>query len=254
MMQTAKTSVARRVWFAFRATSDFKDNRPIWEGWATVFEIAPDSSGQAAIRVAHQLSLLNLQLEVLEGRLLAEVRKLEPEKVRSAIARLQTFIAACVSGLTGTWHGVKGVLTENLLAQLDVWQQLLDEDEVALDHDDLRSLRDELYAFEARLRDTADPQLRSLLQDIVDALKRSIEDYAIGGERAMRGGIRDAFSIIQSNRSTLDSNAEEVSNLASIWRKFVGICEPIIVADALFSAYQHGGPIAAQMLKMIGME
>lgn len=252
-----KTSAARRLRVFFERCPSFSNNVTVGDAWVNALGITAekDNRGAAIAELARQLSLILLQLNVLEARLRIERPMMSAETTSHQIDRFRIFIGSCLGNLQNPWSNLKNQLSPDLMKCLAFWDELIEKDEIVLPNSELNGLLVSLRELRGHVEGiNTNPELKAVLLKIIEVLIQGITDYHLEGEDAIRSAARDAFSYIFRNEDLIrrNSDAPAVRAMGAQLDKFVRVCEKIVLADGLIHAAGTAKALVNGFLKMVG--
>lgn len=226
------------------------DSDSVLTVWNDVFEVhAADVS--LSYKVAAKLALVFEEIQVLESQLGREgiiPRDLYMpalDQAREAFSPLRMGVSlGHIRALIGPEHHRTFQMLVGILRS--------DEVEATFDEiQELHSLISDLQELIGAAR--LSPQLISVLQNHIDALRRALGNYSIGGPRSIKEALRIMSLEMLPVEDEIISNGQtdEITLLQKIWRKAVVLGAPAGTVNDLYGAAQLGWGMVSAVVAAI---
>lgn len=182
------------------------ERKPKRQAWTEALG-AGDSSASA---VYHYLVLMQDELQETR-RCLECIPNLNRELYLKWFPAIEKVLAP--ASISGNWQQDSRQITDAMLVSLAHCADKLAElhTEEPLENEELDALkRDTEALFKKVSEGSLDPQLRNVILDLLEAIRRAIVEYRIRGARALEDALRQTLGAIVINYPAFRASAEDV--------------------------------------------
>lgn len=188
-------------------------NVPIRQVWAKVFEVEENDTIAIYYNLAH-LHNLTIEIEQMISRI--------PDANHELFLRNMGNIRKALSwpNIGSLWNELKNVLTEQAVTDLAFCAEEIDKfyKESAIPEEELENIKVEIDKLFKQLSDsTIDLKLKITLQDLLEAMRRAVNEYHIRGAKGMREVIDYSLGSILRHREDIknDNHKQIIKNFTA---------------------------------------
>lgn len=224
---------AGRLHKILTAAASQQDGIPTIQAWANVFNI----DKQEKSSIFKMLVLLQEATDDIKNKIL-NLSGVNSELLLSQHGNIEQVVKA--TNLDAGWNSYKPLLNLAVMLSLAHCAEALSRyDEKPIDEDELTSLDAEIVElFNTVANGTIDLTLRSIMLDLLEAIRRSIAEYKIRGANGIREELAYFIGKVVQNKDLLKahSDSEEVD---SLWKIFARADNMTTVALNVVQIGQH---------------
>jgi hypothetical protein len=198
--------------------------------WATVFNVKGANDQHTAELVLSHLNWLHIELQLLEY----QVRNagLSAHLYESAFARVRQIVSPL--NLAASWQGYRGNLTPDVLLSLAFCNELLPDEEVAIDSEELAEITKQAESLGAMLEQSSLPDaVKKLIAHHLELIYVSLAQYPIFGAKALRQAGRAALGEIIESKDAIgkQQKADEINHLGTLWKRVNTVADAALKAE-----------------------
>ncbi|MBP1207502.1 hypothetical protein JOD97_005582 [Duganella sp. 1411] len=226
------------------------DNDPVLTVWREAFEVFAEDVSMP-YKVAAKLALVFEEIQILESQLDQEAI-IPRDLYMQALDQMREVFSP--QRLNLTFAHLRAMLSMEHYRTLQMLVGILRSEEVEATFDEIQELHSLISDLQELIgASRLSPQLISLLQNHIDALRRALANYSIGGPRSIKEALRIMSLEMLPVQDEIIANgpAAEITLLQKIWIKAVVIGASAGTVNDLYGAAQLGWGVASAAIAAV---
>jgi hypothetical protein len=207
---------AGRLWHILNEAKQKGPDKKVRNVWAEIFDLNPEADSQILEKTS---LLIGLLIEV--KRSIENAKDLNQDLYLERLPRIEEAFLSV--RLTDQWKAFDNRLDGTTMLSLKHCSDALSNrsSEAVIEEDELRELRSDVQALIDRILDDSelDPELRRILLDHLEIIRRAIINYKVHGSDGLQEAIKTATGAVYLNRELFE--AEKDSDSVSLFWKII---------------------------------
>jgi len=216
-----------------------RNNKPAREAWASVFRIEPTATGDLLYLLAQLIGLLQLTRQRIE-----QIDQLDRDLYFQPIKKLEKAFATM--NLDVPWNNFKSNIDDATMVGLAFCSDTLSKyhSEELIEKEVLEDLLTDVESLvQTVLASTLTPELKTVLVENLENIRRAILEYRIRGADGLLRALETSVGALVRHRDDL-KRSKDSESVSGFW-KFLTKLDRI--ATTAMKAKQLFGPVVAQL-------
>ena len=185
---TPNTNSASRLYSLLQKHSSYSGSAQVMDTWAKILGVDEDGGVRKASIVASRIKSIHDELDILSAQMKSTTVK--PDKYQRQFNQIEQALTPML--FTGSWNQVQQYITPDVLSTLQIFQDLLPDEERQIDIEELNEIEALLKEIEATLSSDELPErLRLLITRHIELIRNSIQEYSIKGAKTLQRAVRE---------------------------------------------------------------
>lgn len=200
--------------------------------WAVVFNVKGANDQHNAELVLSHLNWLHIEMQLLESQVRGA--NLSAHLYDSAFLRVRQIISPL--NLAAGWQSYRGNLTADVLLALAFCNELLPDEESAIDPKELADIINQAEELRSALAQSSLPdRIKKLIGHHLELIRLALAQYPIFGAKALREAGRTALGEIIESKDVIaqQQKVEEVNHLEKLWKRVNTAADTALKAEKM---------------------
>lgn len=245
---TIKINSAHRVHKVLANAANRNQNQPTGNVWAQVFNIDEPDETRRNFEISRCLNQLYDEINLFE-KLMRETDFSE-ELYKPYLDRARQAIIP--HGISNGWNSYCPNLSPDTILSLKFCEEILPEEEHAVDQKDIEEIEELVKDLESALTDSTLPMhLKRIIEKHILKIREALYSYNIIGAKAMTEVVQSAYGEVFQNQNLFESEkgAEPIIKLSKVWQKVKQVADRAITVNNYAS---NGIDLVEKGVKAIG--
>jgi hypothetical protein len=226
---TIRINSAYRVHKVLANAAKKNQNQPTGNVWAQVFNIEEPDETRRNFEISRCLNQLYDEINIFE-KLMGETEFSE-ELYKPYLDRARQAIIP--HGISNGWNSYCPNLSPDTILSLKFCEEILPEEELAVDQNDIEEIEELVKDLETTLKDSPLPiHLKRIIEKHIVKIREAMYSYNIIGAKAMTDVVQSAYGEVFQNQNLFESekSSEPIIKLSKVWQKVKQVAEGAITA------------------------